>query len=634
MSHIIIGTAGHIDHGKTSLTKALTGVETDRLKEEKLRGLTIDLGFAHWDDWATIIDVPGHERFIRNMVAGVSAIDLAMLIIAADDGVMPQTREHLEILKILQIKRGIVVVTKMDLVENDWLDLVQDEIKTLVANTFLEKSKRFAVSSITGEGIPALAEYISEFAKAYHRSPNMKPFWMPVDRSFTMKGFGAVLTGSALSGSLENGQVIEILPQQIKTKVRGLQSHDKTTSKVSVGNRVAINLQGVNSRLIGRGSVVALPSTATPSQHFFARLDLLKTCAKPIKTDVRARLHIGTAEVMARVGVFNRSKIMPGESGYVRLTLERPSVSRRLEPFVLRQFSPPVTIGGGVILHANAPACKLSDKNIVHELIALEQQDPLEALEAKLLSAGQQMQSAENLSAELALALENTLQMLSALHDAKKIILVKKGKKSNAIHTHIVMELQQRAIERLNKHHKENPEKPGMRKGEFAGELSIKDDLVTDIILGALQEAGDIIEKNDIICKRDHQIALSSEKENLKRQLKQILFETGFATPSIKDLAQSLKRSETEISQVLQIMIHLEEAIRLEGEIYFCMDRVNEAKALLREYLNKNGEIKISGFKRLLKDTSRKYAMPLLNFFDASGLTLRDGDARILADSE
>ncbi|MFQ5772833.1 MAG: selenocysteine-specific translation elongation factor, partial [bacterium] len=402
MSHIIIGTAGHIDHGKSALVKALTGVNPDRLKEEKERGLTIDLGFAHLGEKATIIDVPGHEKFIRNMVAGVSTINFVLFVVAADDGVMPQTREHLDILKILQVKHGIIVITKIDLVEEEWLNLVKEDVRNLVQGSFLEIAPMLSVSSITGRGISKLKTTMETQWQQIKRRENKGVFWMPIDRSFTMKGFGTVVTGSVLSGETKVGDSLELLPQKKIVRIRGLQSHGHSVEKVAPGDRAAINLQALAKDQIHRGNVLSVPNYFNVARRLDARLQLLENAPKAIKPNTRVRLHFGTTEVMARISLLNVTKIEPGVSAYVQFHLENPGCTRRLDPFVIRQYSPTTTIGGGIILDANATRHKLADPTVLHKLQALEKENPKEVLEEKLLSAKFALLTLDQLTAEIA----------------------------------------------------------------------------------------------------------------------------------------------------------------------------------------------------------------------------------------
>ncbi|NIV92008.1 selenocysteine-specific translation elongation factor, partial [candidate division KSB1 bacterium] len=476
MTHVIIGTAGHIDHGKTALVKVLTGVDTDRLKDEKARGLTIDLGFAHIGDRATIIDVPGHEKFIRNMVAGVSTVDLVLFVVAADDGVMPQTREHLDILKILRIKKGIIAITKSDLVEAEWLSLVKEEVSNLVQDTFLATAPMIAVSSTTGDGISELKSELENELVNLKLERDRGMFWMPVDRSFTMKGFGTVVTGSVLSGETQVGTSLELLPHQKLVKIRGLQSHNETVEKVTAGDRAAINLQAVEKQEIQRGDVLAEANYFKPSQRMDAKVELLPSAPRALKSNARIRLHLGTTEIMARISILKQKKIEPEESAYLQFHLEKPACSRRLDPFVIRQYSPMMTIGGGTILNPNAPRHKLSDPTVLEELKALEKENPEEVIEHKLLSANFTPLTVERIVSEIAVPKDTTQQILQDLENQDKVVTISKNAQISVIHRNNFDKLVELIKNTLAEFHKKNPTKLGLNKTEMTKSLKTKVD--------------------------------------------------------------------------------------------------------------------------------------------------------------
>ncbi len=348
--HKIIGTAGHIDHGKTELVKAITGTDTDRLKEEKERGLTIDLGFAFLSDDIAIIDVPGHEKFIKNMVAGVVGIDMALLVVAADDGIMPQTREHFDILRLLNIQKGIIAITKIDLVEKDWIELVESDIRELVKGSFLENAPVFKVSSVTGEGIHRLKEKIFEEIKKIKERDYNRPFRIPIDRSFTIRGFGTVVTGTVFSGKISKNSKVELLPQKRELRIRGIETHGKKVYTAKAGDRAALNIANIEKNEITRGDVLAEPGFFIPVYKIDCKLSLLKSAPVPLNNRARVRIHIGTKEGMGRVYFFDRNELYPGESSFAQLRSEVPFITAREDRFIIRRYSPPITIGGGEIL--------------------------------------------------------------------------------------------------------------------------------------------------------------------------------------------------------------------------------------------------------------------------------------------
>src|SRR2546429_2982220 len=372
MSHAIVGTAGHIDHGKTALVKALTGIDADRLKEEKERGITIDLGFAHLalDAKTTIgfIDVPGHEKFIKNMLAGVGGIDMVMLVIAAEESVMPQTREHLDICSLLRIKHGFTVLTKIDKVEPDMADLVEIEVREFLKGTFLERSPILRVSSHTREGIPQVIETLREFvAKAGAKDSN-DIFRLPVDRCFTMKGFGTVVTGTLIAGRVQKEDEVEILPTERKARVRGIQVHGHASNEALAGQRTALNLQGIEVSQIQRGMVLTTPGLFIPTSMFDCHLELLRSAANPIEMRKRIRFHIGTAELMGYVVLLGQNRLEPGHTAFAQIRLEEPAFALPGDRFIIRQYSPMLTIGGGQILDSAPLKHRRNDKNVIQTL--------------------------------------------------------------------------------------------------------------------------------------------------------------------------------------------------------------------------------------------------------------------------
>jgi selenocysteine-specific elongation factor len=631
MPHTIIGTAGHIDHGKTALVKALTGVDTDRLREEKERGLTIDLGFAHYGDRATIIDVPGHEKFIRNMVAGVATIDLVLFVVAADDGVMPQTREHLDILQLLQVKRGLIVITKSDLVDEDWLELVKDDVREAVRGTFLEKAPVIFVSAVTGRGIDDLRSALDHFLDAQEERASQGIFWMPVDRSFTMKGFGTIVTGSVLSGQVRVGETLELLPQGRRVRIRGLQTHNRDVDRVSTGDRAAINLQGVAKEEVERGNVLASPGYFQPSHRFDARLQLLKSARRPLRRNDRVRLHVGTQEVMARVQPLGVDQIEPGESGYVQFRLEHLAVARRLDPFVIRQYSPTVTIGGGVLLDPNAVRHRRSDPTVLQKLHALEQEDPAEALEKRLAASGLAVQTLEQLAAESGLPRDETAKLLAGLVDARRLVAFKKEGKPAYLHAVPFQRLQENIIEALARFHREQPLKLGLRRRELQDRLGMRiDGAVMQQAVETLKASGEIEEADGILRRAGHQVTLGPEQQALREKIARLLYDEGFATSSEAEMAAKLGADEAQVAEILGVMHSLGEVIRLEGGITFHPMRVEEAKRAIVRFLREHGELRVSQFKEAVAETSRKYSVPLLNHLDSLGITQRQGDVRVL----
>lgn len=391
MKHVIVGTAGHIDHGKTSLVRALTGIDADRLKEEKQRGITIDIGFANLelgDVRLGFVDVPGHERFVKNMLAGAHGIDVVILVIAADESVMPQTREHFDICRLLGVRKGVVALTKADMVDADLLELARAEIEEYVAGSFLEGAPMVAVSSTTGQGIDELKAILADIAAEIPERRLDRPFRLPVDRAFTIRGFGTVLTGTLIAGEVEVGDALEVLPGGLKVKVRGLQVHGHTTDRAAAGQRTAVNLQGVEVEDVARGQVLAPVGRFRETSMLDVRLDLLEGAPRSLEHRTRVRFHHGTSEAIARVVLLGRDALSPGESAIAQVRLETPILALPGDRFIVRSYSPQATIGGGVVLDALAPKHRRSDTSSLEWLERLEAGDARERVHLRLERAG------------------------------------------------------------------------------------------------------------------------------------------------------------------------------------------------------------------------------------------------------
>lgn len=625
--HVILGTAGHIDHGKTSLVKALTGVDTDRLPEEKERGMTIDLGFAHYNESCTIIDVPGHEKFIKNMVAGVSTIDLVLFVIAADDGVMPQTQEHLEICQLLQVRRGIIAVTKIDLVEADWLALVQGEIREFLRGTFLESAALVPVSNATGEGLAALRNAIDRVIEELPPRPDRGVFWMPVDRVFTMKGFGTVATGSVLSGRLVAGEELELLPDHKRARARSLQRHGVNVNEVQIGDRAAVNLQGLAIDEISRGRVLTLPDYFHAATRMNCRIQILKSASAPVKTRTRVRVHLGTAEIMARVLPLERKEIAPGETAYAQLHFEKPVAARRLEPLVLRRYSPPKTIGGGVVLEAEARPWRRREGGVLETVRALEQEDPLELLVGQFLLPDRFSVALEQLAAETGHNKDDLQKLLAALQEKKLILPV--GKR-HYLHRQRLEDLWRRLEALLAEYHQKHPLQPGLRKAEANALLPQADAGTMNVLVAHYKSAGKLKELDSHLALPHHEIRLSQAQQKLRAQILAELLAGEFAPPSPAELAQKTGATAAQIQEVLGAMLLWQEVVRLEPDIYVHAEKIFAAQKRLVDYLRQHHDITISQFKGLIGNASRKFAVPLAQYFDGRGITVRQGEKRLL----
>lgn len=630
MASIIIGTAGHIDHGKSALVRALTGTDPDRLQEEQERGLTIDLGFAFLSKEVAFIDVPGHERFIKNMVAGVSTVDFIVFVVAADDGVMPQTREHLDILNVLQLKRGIIAVTKIDLVEPDWLELVHEDIRQLTKGTFLEDAPIYDVSATTGRGIEELKKGLLDHLREAPPRKDRGIFWLPADRVFTMKGFGTVITGSVLSGKIKEGDSVDLLPKGKTVRVRGLQSHGHKVDEVSIGMRAAINLVGVEKSKVQRGDVLVTSGYAVPANWMDARMQLLQSARKPLKNRTRIRIHLGTREIIARVVLLDSEILHPGNDAYVQIRFEKTAVAGRLEPFVIRQYSPAVTIGGGVILDPNAKKHRRFDDSTIDYLKSLQREDPNEVVEGQLLTAKFKALKVDEMAAQTGIERSVVQKAVSNLLEQGKILTVGASRNPFYLHSLHFDALKNNILESLKEFHNQEPLRLGVSKAVLSALIGAKiHTQVLDNAVAELIEAKAIAEKNAVLKLAQHKITLSQQDEKICSQLGEIIHQRGFTTPSLEELGEQVGIAADDVTKLLGAMLGRGEVLKLEGGLYFHPERVKEAEEKLRAFFTEHEELTVSVFRELLS-TSRKYAMALLVYFDDMGVTERVGEYRIL----
>ncbi len=632
MAHTVIGTAGHIDHGKTLLVQGLTGTDTDRAPQEKERGITIELGFAFFGDQATIIDVPGHERFVKTMVAGVSTIDLALLVIAADDGVMPQSREHVDVLKLLGVARGIVVLNKVDLVEEEWLELVEEEIRELVEGSFLEGAPIVRVSSLVGTGIEELKQLLTEMIAATQEKVEQGPFRLPVDRTFLVKGFGLVSTGTVLAGRLEEGDAVEVQPAGRSLRVRGLQRHGQTVRTISVGDRAALNLPGVEVDQIERGDVLSSPGYLRPSHMLDARLDLLPSSPKPLVHRARVRLHIGTCEVLGRVHLLDREVLEPGASAMVQFRLENPTVAVWGDRYVIRRYSPPLTIGGGRVLDSHPVKHRRSDAGCIERLQRLDQERAEEVLGPKLLGGRAGLQAAVDLAGELGLSLERTEAGLKRLEAADQAVLVRRrDNRLYAVHRTLWDDTGRRIQDGLERYHAEFPLRPGLNREELKNRCArgLETALYNHLLQG-LEKEGRIAMEGATVRSDGHSIRFSADDENIRGQLETALNEADFADmPDAEELARRLQVKKKRIDAMLQALQDVGAVVPLEGGLFLPAHTVEAVRERLREELEHSGQITVAAFRDLI-GSNRRYALALLSLFDGQGFTERRGDVRVL----
>ena len=520
MKQIILGTAGHIDHGKTTLIKALTGINTDRLKEEKLRGITIELGFAHLElpsgQRLGIVDVPGHEKFVKNMVAGATGIDIVALVIAADEGIMPQTREHMEICTLLGIRHGMVVITKTDMVDEEWLALVLEEVSEFTRGTFLEGSPVLPLSAVTGQGLP---DFISELDHTCKNIPEKTAtglFRLPVDRVFSMKGFGTVITGTLVSGKVAVGDRIMLYPSGETSKVRGLQVHNQSLNQAEAGMRTAINFQGLDKAAVNRGDVLAKPDDLKLSYMVDADLNYLSSNAKPLKNRTRVRFHAGTSEIMGVVVLLDREEIRPGDNAVVQIRLDTPVSLVKDDRYVLRSYSPIRTIGGGPILNPIPPKHKRNRPDIIEGLQLLKEAEAEEVVRLQIASAGFKGCTFGELSIMTNLPEKKLDRFLQNMTSKKEAILVDKEKR-RYIHQNVFSDLQKILCNQLSEYHEKHPLKPGMPKEELKSKLppNVGNKLYL-LALQQLQKSESVVQEEDIVRLADHRVALGVDQRALR----------------------------------------------------------------------------------------------------------------------
>ncbi|HSR13291.1 MAG TPA: selenocysteine-specific translation elongation factor, partial [Thermodesulfobacteriota bacterium] len=583
MKRVVLGTAGHIDHGKTSLIKALTGVDTDRLKEEKERGITIELGFTFLSlpsgQRVSVVDVPGHEKFVHHMVAGATGLDIVALIIAADEGVMPQTREHLDICKLLRVKKGLVALTKTDMVEKDWLDLVREEVREFVKGTFLEGAAIIPVSSVTGEGIPALVAEIDRLAREVEERPGEGLFRLPIDRVFTMKGFGTVITGTIIAGKVSVGDALEVLPRELEAKVRGIQAHGESVESATSGLRAGINLQGLEKAVIDRGNVLAAAHTLKATSVLDASLHLLATASKPLKNRTRVRFHVGTAEALGRAVLLDREELAPGEPAYVQLRLEEPVVALPGDRFVLRSYSPVFTIGGGEVLDSFPTRHKRLSDELKKEMEVLEKGSPEDIVALRILKAG-----AEGLSRADLLMRSNLLpSRLGAVLDSlvsKGAVLRFNGEKLRYLHPQVMADLKRFSLEYLKEFHRKNPLQSGAPKEELKSKLPPQVDVrIFHHLLSALGGEKKIAVEKDSVRLFAHAVSLRDDEKDLQKKIVLLFSGAKLQPPTVKEAVAELGASENELKPVLQLLTKDGTLVKVKEDLYFHRQAIEELEA-------------------------------------------------------
>ncbi|MBM7867757.1 selenocysteine-specific translation elongation factor [Heliobacterium gestii] len=656
--HAIIGTAGHIDHGKTRLVEALTGVNTDRLKEEKDRGISIELGFAPLSipggPRVGIVDVPGHERFIRHMVAGVTGMDVAILVIAADEGVMAQTKEHLDVIELLRVPRGITVLTKTDLVDDEWLAMITDEVRRDLAGTRLAEAPILPVSAVNGTGIEEVKKALAALVEGLPRRPVAGPARLPVDRVFTVKGFGVVVTGTLASGALRVGDTLTLYPAERTVRIRGLQVHGEKVDAAWAGQRVAVNLAGVEVSHVGRGEVLAHAGFLRPSYRISVRLQALSREDRPLRDRERIRFHAGTKETLGRLSLLEGDRLEPGRSAFAQIVLEEPVVVAKGDPFVIRTYSPARTVGGGQVIDATAGKLKKNRPDGITHLTVLEQGDPAERLAHHLSCTGQPVTPAE--AARLpGLLPDDVEQMIADIEAAPEgAATVREGALSTAAlappppppvtllagegirylaHGGQIGALERDLHRELDAYHRRYPLRRGMGKEE------LKSRLVPAWSAKAYSALLETWEKRGHIVVEAKTVALAQRKDKLPATLTRLLaalegrFQQGGLQPPLLAEAKGwLVREGLSVENAEECLNHLLDRERLRkvgDDLIFHVDALEDFRRQIVHVLQGGREITVAE-ARDLTGSSRRYVVPLLEWLDRERVTRRAGDKRSL----
>lgn len=630
---IVIGTAGHIDHGKSTLVRSLTGIDPDRLKEEKERGVTIDLGFAPLElpdgRLVGIVDVPGHERFIKNMVAGASGIDLVVLVVAADDGVMPQTREHLSIMGLLGVQRGMICLTKIDLVDGELVDLAEEDVRETVAGTFLDGAPIFRISAITGEGVESFKDALFQSAGEVEPRPADGVFRMPIQRVFSSKGFGTIVTGIPVSGTVEVGDTLEVLPGGMKGKVRGIQAYKQKTTKARAGHSTAINLADVSHKEVRRGCIAAMPGYFRAMRMVGARLTLLSDLDRSLKDRTPVRLHTGTAEVVGEAVLLDAAELGPGETGLIQLRLEEPVICAPGDPFILRLASPLITLGGGKILEESRHRLKRFKGFVLDELGRQESSlsTPSELLDVILARSGESLHGAQDLAVEIKRPLDETRELLAGL--ASRGSVVEEAKSQKWIHIECLESALGKLRAGLESWFAQNPLRDVAPVRELRTEVGYEPGFLTFLLEEEQGRGGIELEAGGKVRVAGREVALDDSKRELVEKIEARLGEAAFQPPSQADLAADFAIGEPELAKVLEMLVDMERLVPLKNGLFLTDEVAQRARKAVTENCERNGQLVIPELRDVL-GTSRKYLIPLLERLDLEGLTLRQGGNRVL----
>jgi selenocysteine-specific elongation factor len=640
---IIIGTAGHIDHGKTALVKALTGIDTDRLKEEKERGITIELGFAHLSlpsgQQVGIVDVPGHERFVKNMVAGAMGMDLVVLVVAADEGIMPQTTEHLEICRLLGVKKGLVVLTKKDLVEKEWLEMITEDASDFVSGTFLEDAPVLAVSSVTGDGLDKLLRVLEEMVSEVEPKAPVGPYRLPVDRVFSVKGFGTVVTGTSISGQIRLGDEVSIYPKRMTTRIRGIQIHGKEAQEAHPGMRTALNLQGIDKEDVNRGDVMATPGSLHASYLLDLNFLYLASSDRPLRHRSPVRFHVGTAEVIGRV-LLQGDELVPGSEAYIQIMLKEPVAVLSGDHYVIRSYSPIRTIGGGEILHPVPRRRKRTRPALWAELDILAKGEPADIIGYHLERAGVRGLSRSELAMRSSIYGKRLARELDHLLSSRKVVCFE-GEGQRLIHSKVYEALKEQALDFLETFHNDNPLVQGLSKEELRSRLfqttgvlkqgfQSPNQRLFQMLLSDLVKSGKVAHEKDLVRLSSHHVTLGDEEKEIRRELELIFKQAGFQPPFREDALGRMAGHKKAADTIFDLMVREGILVRLKEDLYFHYSILDRIKDMVIRFIKEHGDLGINEFRDLAGGLSRKYMIPLLEYLDNQRVTIRIGDKRKL----
>lgn len=632
MKQLILGTAGHIDHGKTTLIKALTGIDTDRLEEEKKRGISIELGFAHLllpsGQKLGVVDVPGHERFVKNMLAGATGIDIVLLVVAADDSVMPQTEEHLAIVDLLGIKEGVVALTKADIVEEDWLPLVEDEIRKILSKTSLKDAPIVPVSGKTGTGLDKLKEELDKIAQRILPKKDKSPFRLPVDRVFTMSGAGTVVTGTLWSGEIHLDDKAHIYPVDKEVRVRSIQVHGKKQDVALAGQRVALNLVGLDKDDIERGAVVLAPGFLSPSYMFDAQLKLLDSAPRELKNRARVRFHHGTSEVLGRVVLTDREVLNPGDTAFVQVRLEEPVVPKYSDNFVVRSYSPIQTIGGGRILDSHPAKFRASMKGFGKRCETLAIGDP-ESVTRLYLKEAKGFLTAKDLWVRSELDEGQVKESLTKLKESGELASILIDKQDNYILKDTLDAHIKNLEDYLNENFKKNSLNPWVSRQIVKSQLfDWMSDKEFDAFIANLQQSGKIVVEKAQIAHAKAEVTVGKEDEKLLSSVAKKIKEGKYGPPETSLLAKEMGLDLKKVNSLADLLVREHKLVRIAPNMYFDAELIEQAKAELKNSFS-GKQISPSDARQIF-DTSRKYLIPILSYFDMIGVTRRVGETRVV----